>query len=70
MKRVKPYQEAGRMQKEKEAKEVDQQIHMMLMENAIPHSKFDATQDNVQDIVDLIITHLSPVEYINAIKNV
>ena len=70
LKRVKAYQSAGRMQDEDGAKDLDHTIHVMLMENAIPYSKFDASQDNVQDIVDLIITHLFPVEYINAVKNV
>ena len=70
LKRVKEFNPAGRLQDENKAKSLDTKIHMMLMDNAIPHSKFDASQDTMQEIMELIMTELYPTQYINTIRNV
>lgn len=69
LKRHKPFNPAGRVQGEDKAKSLDTKISMMLMDNAIPHHKIDALEENVHEIYDEIITHLYPTEYINAVRN-
>jgi hypothetical protein len=69
LKRHKPYQTEGRLQDEKAAKDLDQQISMMLLNNSIPHLTVDAIEDSVEDMFEHIITELHPIEYINEMKN-
>lgn len=53
--RVKEYKESGRIQNINEARLLDIDILEMLNTNSIPYHVFDATEDSINDIVDLIV---------------
>ena len=59
LKRHKPYYEEGRSQSEKEAREIDRRIELLLLEHGIPHLDWTAGPENMPALVDELINRLA-----------
>jgi len=55
--RLKPYNPKGRMQDYNEAKEIDNKVKNMLLDNNIKFSEVDGSPKGVKEIVDLIVSN-------------
>lgn len=59
--RNKPYEMAGRVQTEVEAKEIDRRIHRFIL-RIIPHVRLLAQQSNIERLVSYVTDLLAPIK--------